>query len=265
MEHHRQSSGGRLTLLREQLVPIARRDGVPLHAVERDYIEHLLLRHAGREPLTLKGGTCLRIVHGSPRYSEELDFDAQARDSVLRLLREAVDRLGDYGIRAEIVERVGREKVLHAILRFEGPLFDGNPRSRGSVRLETNLRTGAAPAEEAFVPRTPYADVPQLVLRVLSKEHLFAEKVRALLVRGKPRDLYDVHFLLRSGFLASPDLLADKMALYGRGFTLAALDRGIRSAGRTWERDLEPLLGLAPPFRAVASEVRRGMRTIVGR
>jgi predicted nucleotidyltransferase component of viral defense system len=64
-------------LARMQLEVIARREGVPLHVVEWDYLQHLFLRHAGRGPLTFKGGTCLRIVYGSPRYSEDLDFNAE--------------------------------------------------------------------------------------------------------------------------------------------------------------------------------------------
>lgn len=36
----------------------------------------------------------------------------------------------------------------------------------------------------------------QPLVTVLTLEHLMAEKVRALLVRGKPRDLYDVWLLL---------------------------------------------------------------------
>jgi len=246
-------------LLRNQLAPIARREGVGLGIVERDYVQHLFLRHAGREPLTFKGGTCLRIAYGSPRYSEDLDFNADSRSAALAHLKEGATRLADYGVRAEILERRGRDEGLGARLRFEGPLFDGSPHSRGAVRLEVSLRRESVAVEEVFVPRTPYADVPQLVLRALTREHLFAEKARALAVRGKPRDLYDVHFLLSRGFTASRQLLDLKMDLYRRRFTKAALERGIASAKRAWAQDLEPVIGQVPPFRVIANEVRRAV------
>jgi len=35
-------------------------------------------------------------------------------------------------------------------------------------------------------------NVPPFVVTLLAPEHLLAEKVRTLLVRGKPRDLYDL-------------------------------------------------------------------------
>ena len=248
-------------LTRAQLAGAARRDGVALHAVERDYAQHVFLRHAAREPLAFKGGTCLRIVHGSPRYSEDLDFDAdRGAGAVLRHLEAAAARFADYGMAAEIVRTPGR--AIRARLRFEGPLFDGSERSRGSVRIEVERPARAAEAEEAFVPRTPYADVPQLVLRVLAAEHLLAEKARALLVRGAPRDLYDAHFLAVRGVRCSRALLDAKMALYGRRFTLRELDAGVRAAGRAWARDLGPLLGQVPPVRRVAADVRAAFRAI---
>lgn len=243
-------------LARVQLETVARREGIPLHIVEWDYLQHLFLRHAAEAPLTFKGGTCLRIAYGSPRYSEDLDFNADGRErEALNHLQAAARSLGDYGVRAEVVRRPSREG-LAAILRAEGPLYTGDPRSRAGIRLEVSLRHEAVVSEEAFVPRTPYPDVPQLVLRVLSKDHLLAEKVRALLVRGKPRDLYDVHWLLVRGVTASRELQDRKMGLYRRRFTISGLETGIASARQAWTRDLEPLLGQVPPFEAVADEVR---------
>lgn len=243
-------------LTRSQLEVLARQTGVPLHTVERDYVQHVLLRHAAAPPLTFKGGTCLRIAYGSPRYSEDLDFnaDGDAAEALGRLEAAAL-HLRDYGMPAAVAPRPSHEG-LAAVLRYEGPLFTGDPRSRGSVRLEVSLRHEATATEEVFVPRTPYADVPQLVLRTLTREHLLAEKVRALLVRGKPRDLYDAHFLLVRGVSAPRALLDLKMSLYRRRFTASALAKGIASARRGWARDLEPLLGRVPPFDPVATEVR---------
>ena len=243
-------------LARPQLEAVARREGVPLHVVEWDYLQHLFLRHAGREPLAFKGGTCLRIAYGSPRYSEDLDFNADGGASeALDHLKASARRLADYGVGAEVLRRPAHDG-LAAVLRAEGPLYTGDPRSRAAIRLEVSLRHEIVATEEVFVPRTPYADVPQLVLRVLTKDQLLAEKVRALLVRGKPRDLYDVHFLLVRGATASRELLDLKMGLYRRRFTASGLEKGIASARRAWARDLEPLLGQVPPFEAIADEVR---------
>lgn len=249
-------------LARGELAALARRQGVPLGIVERDYVQHLVLRHVARAPFAFKGGTCLRIAYGSPRYSEDLDFDAEGSEGeLLAVLKAGAERLRDYGIRAEAVRRPGAGLV--AAVRYEGPLFDGTPPSRGSIRVDVSLRGERVDVEEAFVPATPYVDVPQLVVRALTGPHLLAEKVRALIVRGKARDLYDVHFMLERGVECPRTLLDEKMRLYRRRFTLKALDAGIDRVKPSWARDLEPLLGTVPPFPAVAAAVRKRIRGLL--
>jgi predicted nucleotidyltransferase component of viral defense system len=43
--------------------------------------------------------------------------------------------------------------------------------------------------------------LPLYPATILSKHQLVAEKIQALLTRHKPRDYYDIYFLLRSGLL----------------------------------------------------------------
>jgi predicted nucleotidyltransferase component of viral defense system len=47
--------------------------------------------------------------------------------------------------------------------------------------------------------------IPLYPVTILSKRQLVAEKVQALLMRHKPRDYYDIYFLLRSGMLGVDD------------------------------------------------------------
>src|SRR5881628_1315661 len=110
-------------LARGELAAIARRQGVPLGVVERDYVQHVLLRHVASAPFAFKGGTCIRVAYGSPRYSEDLDFDGEgsAGDLLGRLLQGA-ERLSDYGIPAEVARRQGAG--LEVKVHYEGPLFD---------------------------------------------------------------------------------------------------------------------------------------------
>ncbi len=243
-------------LTRSQLTDIAHKEGVPLQTVERDYIQHLLLRQI---PATLlfKGGTCLRIAYGSARYSEDLDFNGNGPASkVEATLNGSAARLAAYGVRAEVWSGRPAKAGYQGKLRYAGPLFDGRPVTMGSVRLEVSLRGEEVSTEERFVPRTRYADVPQLTLRVLTPEHLLAEKCRALMVRRKPRDLYDVQFLLAREIRSSRELLDRKMSIYRRKFEPSELNEAIELARRDWEQDLEPLLGQVPPYEAVAASVR---------
>jgi len=249
-------------LTRVQLAEVSRRDGVPIHTVERDYVQHLLLRQITDETLSFKGGTCLRIVHGSPRYSGDLDFSGTAiRGHTEGVFALCAKRLAAYGVSADLSIRDSPAASLLGRVRYEGPLFDGSARTRGSIRIEASLRTEDFQSEQRFVPRTPYADVPQLVLRVLTAEELFAEKTRALIVRKKARDLYDVHFLLQREVSSPLSLLHKKMKLYDRKFGLREVESAVRTAGRSWKRDLEPLVGQVPPYDELARRVRQFFRS----
>ena len=45
----------------------------------REYLQYKILEAIFESPLaeklTFMGGTCIHIIHGSPRFSEDLDFD----------------------------------------------------------------------------------------------------------------------------------------------------------------------------------------------
>ena len=79
--------------------------------------------------------------------------------------------------------------------------------------------------------------------------------MRALLVRSKPRDLYDVWLLLSQGVSPDRALIERKLALYEMAFSVEALEEVLTRVRADWERDLRPLL---PQFVAY-EDVRRGV------
>jgi len=250
-------------LSRLQTEKLARREGVPTHVIERDYVQHLLARHVAEDPLVFKGGTCIRIALGSPRFSEDMDFTARESSDVEAAVLGALKRLRDYGVAASLRRSRAEGGGWNAVVRYEGPLFTGDSRSARSIRLEVSLRPERLDVEEVFVSQARYPDLPQLVLRILRRDHILAEKLRALIIRSKPRDLFDVHFLMSRGVRCPPPLLAEKMRLYGRPFRLSDFDKAVKEAGATWQRDLTGLLGQVPPHAAVAEQARRMVREAV--
>ncbi len=239
------------------LAPLARQEGVPLAAVERDYLQHLLLREIGRKPLVFKGGTCLRIVFRSPRYSEDLDFSSRgATAEILSILEGGARALLAYGIVAEWKRDDSEPHSVVGRIRFRGPLYTGDPRSEGTIRIEVSLRAERPlHTAERFVAVTAYPDVPQLVLTTLGDAEIFAEKLRALVIRSEPRDAFDLQFLMARGISASPALVRSKLGLYRRSLTGASLRAALQRAGGAWDRDLGPLLREVPPFPAVRQTI----------
>ncbi len=244
-------------LTRQQLQRIAQRRGIGLHALERDYVQHLVLSilYNRTQAFVFKGGTALRVVHHSPRYSEDLDFNATVDISeAKREFRESVFWLSRFGIVAAPRNEYESPSSYSFDLSFEGPLYDGRDRSRSSVRIDVSLRREPVTTERRLVS-SEYDDVLPFLVTVLTAEHILAEKTRALLIRGKARDLYDLWFLAERGGIVDLSIINGKMALYQTTFDAAVFRQQVDSLETTWEADLRPLLGQMPEFGMVRERV----------
>ena len=242
-------------LTRTQIQRLAQRNHIGMQAQERDYLQHLLLMlfYARSQALIFKGGTALRLVYRGARYSEDLDFSAlisgepvaapvHIAEPLRGLWQAVVADLRDFGAEGEIRNVWEGEVGFSFDVSYQGPLYDGRDRSKGKVRVDVSLR-GEPSATRRELVRSEYDDVRPFVVTVLSPEHLLAEKVRALLVRAKPRDLYDVWLMVEQGAALDADLIRQKLKLYDMTLTPTVVDAALARARADWERDLRPLLG----------------------
>jgi predicted nucleotidyltransferase component of viral defense system len=231
-------------LTRAQIQRLAQRASIGLQAQERDYLQHLLLflLYGRSQALVFKGGTALRIVYRGNRYSEDLDFNGPPNLPFLQDLWGVVaGDLRDFGIAAEVRNAWHSDVGYSFDVSYQGPLFDGRDRTKGKVRVDVNLRAEQIESRATLV--TPdYDDLRPFVVQALAPEHLLAEKVRALLVRAKPRDLYDLWLLHAQGVSVNTDLVRVKMSLYDLRLSAALLDEVLQKVATDWENDLRPLL-----------------------
>jgi predicted nucleotidyltransferase component of viral defense system len=246
-------------LTKQQLQRIAQRRAIGMHALERDYVQYLVLSvmYNRSQSFVFKGGTALRVVHNSPRYSEDLDFNSSADvDVTKRELGEIVTGLGRYGIVAAVRNEYESPSNYSFDLGFQGPLYDGRDRSKSSLRIDVNLRKEMVAVERRLVS-SEYDDVMPFLVTVLTAAHILTEKTRALLVRGKARDLYDLWFMVEQGVHVDLDIIDAKLALYQTTFEMAAFMQKVDGLESTWESDLRPLLGQMPEFSMAKERVFR--------
>ena len=102
-----------------------------------------------------------------------------------------------------------------------------------------------------------YDDLQPYAPLVMNTIKILAEKVRALAVRSKARDLYDVWFLLRRGTRVDLGLVQRKLAYYGRTFDRASFMESIVGLSGTWEAELSPLVRTFPKFDEALAELAR--------
>ncbi len=246
-------------LTRAQIQRLAQRHHIGMQVQERDYLQHLLLAqlYTRSQALIFKGGTALRLVYHGNRYSEDLDFNGPDDINGLRYLwGEVVASLKDFGISAEVRGEWAADVGYSLDVSYQGPLYDGRDRSKGKVRVDVNRRPEVVETRRELV-NSEYDDVRPFVVTVLTPEHVLAEKVRALLVRGKPRDLYDIWLLLNQGVPPDRALIERKLELYQMAFSAEALQEAITRIRADWERDLRPLLPQFVVYEDVASVAQR--------
>jgi predicted nucleotidyltransferase component of viral defense system len=162
-------------------------------------------------------------------------------ETIKGLWNDTLNGLHDFGLVAEIRNAWQSEVGYSFDVSYQGPLFDGRDRTKGKVRVDVNLRQENVIARRVLVS-SEYDDIRPFVVSVLSAEHLLAEKVRALVMRGKPRDLYDVWLLTTQGVRLDAALVHEKLSLYDIALSSAVLDEALKKAATDWERDLRPLL-----------------------
>ncbi len=244
-------------LTRKQIEKLAVKNKVSLFIQERDYIQavYLSILYSNTRSFIFKGGTCLRIVYQSPRYSERFDFNSGLDEkSAYKILETAALELKYFGITATIKDKRMSRSGFGFALSYKGPLYDGRDITKGRVRIDVSLRKEQV-VDDVIPVQTEYDDVKIFIIRVATLKDIFAEKVRALLIRGVARDLYDLWFLLEGGVEVDIELINSKLSLYGRLYSSENMVNCIASMKNNWTKDLKTLLGSPVPYEVAAGLV----------
>lgn len=247
----------------EALLAHARERGMPpgrLRGIVREYVAVLALKSlaAGRGPrLLFLGGTALRLGHGLPRFSEDLDFDARGL-SVLSwktLLATAARRLARVGFDVE-AQAGERRTLLTGALRFRGLLqaygLAAVPGEKLRVTVEANRPSYPLRGEPRVV--SGYGEMVPVVFA--SPGLMFAEKILALTSRALGRDLYDVFFMAGKRWVPDPRVLRQGGIARARDAILGRLRRWSDTDLMRMARQLEPFLFEPEQVRLVAGARR---------
>jgi predicted nucleotidyltransferase component of viral defense system len=168
----------------------------------REYLQYKILQivfesgYATR--LSFLGGTCLRIVHGNSRFSENLDFDHfQLEEAAFQQVAGLIGKeLGKEGYAVEM--KTVFKGAYHCHIRFSELLYkeglSGHLEEKILIQLDTEPQHFEFTAERFLINRF---DVFTQIL-VTPKDLLLAQKFYAVLnrPRNKGRDFFDIVFLL---------------------------------------------------------------------
>ena len=262
-------------IFKQEIMALAAELQLQAHIVEKDYALGWFLAGIAAHPVigprwVFKGGTCLKKCYFETyRFSEDLDFTLQDAEHLDEsFLSEVFEEVGDWVYEAcglqlppearkfEVFTNPRGSQSAQGRVGYRGPLGRAGDPPRIKLDLAADEVLVLTPVQRPV--HHPYTDRPVEGIHVLSYsfEEVFAEKMRALAERQRPRDLYDVVHLYRRQDL-QPDravvrsTLARKCEFKGIPVpTYAALtDRPERAAIEVeWEQMLGHQLPTCPPF-----------------
>lgn len=182
--------------------------GLPITTVERDYVLGWMLWAVGsqegiRDKWIFKGGTCLKKCFMETwRFSEDLDFsllpdspfDVPSLQSAINAMQSRIQTEAgiDFSVMPAAIKLRPGDKAAEGKIYFRS--FTGMTHSPLSIKLDLTISEPIITTPVARKIQHAYGDTLPANGEVLcySFHELFAEKIRAMGERSRPRDLYDI-------------------------------------------------------------------------
>ena len=210
-----------IDLIRRRLESYGATDALREEQALKEILQELVLYGLWRADFfavaAFQGGTSLRILHGLPRFSEDLDFILLAPDPDFvwsPYLGELQSNLAEFGLRCELLDRSRMDRTVRQALLKDNSIsrqlnlsfYRGDIGRKLKVKLEIDTRP---PEGSGFDYR--YLDFPldfEVCHQDLSSN--FALKIHALLCRSylKGRDWYDFNWYVKQDILPNLPHLA---------------------------------------------------------
>ena len=215
----------------------------------REYLQYQILRLLFNGPhshkLTFLGGTCLRIVHGNQRFSEDLDFDNHnLRESefeeISTHLAKELQKLG-YVVEIQSIIR----GAYHCYVKFPNLLFQqglsGYTNEKVLIQLDTEPQDYVyQPAEIIINKFDVFEKISTTPLPLLMAQKCYAVLNRK---RNKGRDFFDLAFLM--SLQEKPDMtyIQQKLGIsHGDDLKRHLLDKCQSLDMSVMAKDVEPFL-----------------------
>jgi predicted nucleotidyltransferase component of viral defense system len=205
---------------KNEIQKIATLKKIGMDIVEKDYILSWVLagihhHDATKNSWIFKGGTCLKKCYFETyRFSEDLDFTYRGephgpteefyKNIFVEIAQWVYDNSGielpEQGIEFEVFTNPRNTTSVQGKLTYRGPIQRNVSVTRlPRIKIDLTLDEPLILEPQIKNVNHPYSDMLGEGKKILaySYEELFAEKLRALVQRLRPRDLYDVVHLFQ--------------------------------------------------------------------
>lgn len=205
---------------KEQIKELSQKFAIDEFSVIREYLQILFLsvlyEQKESSKIYFKGGTALRLLLNSFRFSEYLDFTSLiSAGEIKNLLGKTIKKINLIVPEIELKQVKTNINSLTGFLKYKTtelkfPL---------NIHMEFSLREKPL-TEKEVVLETLFPISPYPIIKCLSWEEILSEKIRALMHRAKGRDLFDIWYILSKGIEIDWKMVNKKMALYNKKISL---------------------------------------------
>jgi predicted nucleotidyltransferase component of viral defense system len=200
----------------------------------REYLQARILQSLQRagamQSIAFHGGTALRFLYNTSRYSEDLDFAVERAPEAynFRSYLQQIER--DFSAEAYTLDfKFNDKQVVHkAFVRFRGLLYELGLSGHETEVVAVKLEVDTNPPQGATVTTTSLYRHIRLNLQHHDRPSLFAGKLHAILQRAFPkgRDIYDLWWYLSQPDWPEPNLTQLNEALAQTGWMGSVLNSG---------------------------------------
>ena len=199
-------------ITKDQIYSLTKKNKINETVIFREYFQLLFLNEfysqSQSKNVFFKGGTALHLIYKSPRFSEDLDFTVQINEKeFLKFIQKFLSELSKKENIAFKEKRSVAGKKFLLTIKSSGLPY------QAFINLDFSFREKVLEPQKSII-ETDFPIIFTSYVYHLSKEEIFAEKIRALLTRAKGRDLYDLWFLLNQGTYFKKDLVRKKLKYY---------------------------------------------------
>ncbi|MGA1821663.1 MAG: nucleotidyl transferase AbiEii/AbiGii toxin family protein [Thermoplasmatota archaeon] len=237
--------------------------GSSLGQVEKDYFQHILLsaisRHSAGE-LVFKGGTALQKMGYVDRFSEDLDFTASDPIDIERIIRISLKAVSRYNYSASIDKMRSGEDSSGFRLRIEGPLYR---RGKGICTIIMDISTRETiilpPELREYSP--VYPNISSYILKNIALKEILAEKIRAIMTRKRPRDLYDLSMLIKGGIEPDVSIVQKKMDYNNLRFDHEIFMKRVKDLEKSWRSEMDQLNDSGSGYHECLNLVKKALES----
>jgi predicted nucleotidyltransferase component of viral defense system len=180
---------------KEFALNLAAQIGIDVQQVIREDVEVFFLKglfESGiSERIIFKGGTALRLLYDSPRFSEDLDFSITDKIEP-REFKNIINRIVKSDDRLTVRDLASKYYTHLAEIRIKEPWQD----IAFSVKIEISKRVikeNEVRFRNALV-KSPVTNIAVMV-QAFTLEQILADKLRVIKERKMPRDIFDIWFI----------------------------------------------------------------------